>query len=82
MRRSSVVQVVQVGRRGVLDSLVGGAFELGILALKWAFIATVVAMALMVVGAVCLVRWVAGKSRDGSVIRWRDDIRGFWYRYR
>lgn len=82
MRRAYVAQVVQVGRRGVLSSLVGGAFELGFLALKWALIGTVVAMALMVVGVVWLVRWMAGKSRDGSVAQWRENIRGFWQQYR
>lgn len=82
MRRAYVAQVVQVGRRGVPSGLVGGAFELGIFVLKWALIGTVVAMALMVVGAVWLVRWMAGKSRDGSVARWREDIRGFWHQYR
>lgn len=82
MRHTYVAQVVQVGRRGVLSSLVGGAFKLGFLALKWALIGTVVAMVLMVVGVVWLVRWITGKSRNGSIIQWREDIRGFCQQYR
>jgi hypothetical protein len=78
MRRAFMTQVVQVGRRGVLGSLLGGAFELGILVLKWAVIGAVVATALMVTGLVLFARWAVGEGRGKSVVAWHRDPSGYW----
>lgn len=81
MRRSSVAQVVHVGRRGVLGGLVAGSAELGLVVLKWTVIATVAAVILMVVGLVRLGAWAIREMRGKSVVTWHRDSRGYWRPY-
>jgi hypothetical protein len=81
MRRGYAAQVVQVGRRGVLSGLVGGAFELGVLVLKWTVIAAIVAMGLMVVGLIKFAGWVTGEARGRPAVQWYRDARGDWRPY-
>lgn len=81
MRRAYAAQVIQVGRRGVLSGLVGGAFELGIVVLKWTVVGTVVLCALMVVGLARVVCWTVERVSGRREVRWYRDAQGFWRPY-
>lgn len=51
--------MVRVGGSGPLTGLLGGAFQLAFLALRWAVVGTAVVAVLMVAGTVWAVRSVA-----------------------